>query len=117
MLRIRLQNKYFCGNGYYGYKIVLIKSNTARDSSAIEELGYYEASLKIAKNAKLSLDWSRLVYWLGQGVQINKSVLKLLQHSMFLKKLPCSKVLETAYGQSKTVVYTSDFVKKYRFKI
>ena len=113
MLRIRLQNKYKCGKGYFGYHISVLNTKTSRDGSPIEKLGYYEASFSSSKHAKLYINWSRLVYWLGKGVLFNKSVLKVLKSSSFFEQIIPANGISNTYKFSKKVHYIEEFSKNF----
>ena len=48
------------------YRIVVTDSRNARDSRAIEEIGYYNP---ISEPVELKIDEERAKYWLGVGAQ------------------------------------------------
>ena len=58
------------------YRIIVIDSRSARDSRAIEELGYYNP---VSDPVQLKIDADRAKYWLGTGAQPSDTCRGLLK--------------------------------------
>ncbi len=58
------------------YRIVVTDSRNARDSRAIEEIGYYNP---ISEPVELKIDEERAKYWLGVGAQPSDTCRGLLK--------------------------------------
>jgi small subunit ribosomal protein S16 len=61
------------------FRVVVIDSRTARDSSFVEILGHYNPRLK---PAKVEIDRERIDYWVKQGAQLSDTVRTLLKRHM-----------------------------------
>jgi small subunit ribosomal protein S16 len=66
---------------YASYRVVAIDSRKARESRAIEYLGFYLPYTK-----QLELNKERIQYWLGIGAQPSETVAGLLVRQGILKK-------------------------------
>lgn len=74
MLKIRLKR---AGNRNHPfYRVVVIDSRKARDSRAIEEIGYYNP---LEDPAVINVDRERVDYWTERGAQATDSVRTLLR--------------------------------------
>jgi ribosomal protein S16 len=62
------------------FHLVAMNQRAARDSKPIETLGIYDPRLHLGQTHK-TVEWSieRIKYWLAQGAQPSKSVVKLLE--------------------------------------
>ena len=58
------------------YRIVVTDSRNARDSRAIEEIGYYNP---VSEPVELKIDEERAKYWLGVGAQPSDTCRGLLK--------------------------------------
>ena len=58
------------------YRIVVTDSRNARDSRAIEEIGYYNP---VSEPVELKIDEERAKYWLGVGAQPSDRVSSLIK--------------------------------------
>ena len=58
------------------YRIVVTDSRNARDSRAIEEIGYYNP---VSEPIELKIDEERAKYWLGVGAQPSDTCRGLLK--------------------------------------
>ena len=58
------------------YRIVVTDSRNARDSRAIEEIGYYNP---VSEPVELKIDEERAKYWLGVGDQPSDTCRGLLK--------------------------------------
>ncbi len=58
------------------YRLVVIDSRSARDSRAIEEVGYYNP---MTQPAELKIDEERAKYWIANGAQPTDTVRGLLK--------------------------------------
>ena len=58
------------------YRIVVTYSRNARDSRAIEEIGYYNP---VSEPVELKIDEERAKYWLGVGAQPSDTCRGLLK--------------------------------------
>jgi len=56
------------------YHIVVTDKENARDGRFIEQIGYYDPALPIAK---AKVDHDRLAYWVGVGAQMSGRVSKV----------------------------------------
>jgi small subunit ribosomal protein S16 len=63
------------------FRVVVIDSRTARDSSFVEILGHYNPRLK---PAKVEIDRERVDHWIKQGAQLSDTVRTLLKRHMSL---------------------------------
>ena len=61
------------------FRVVVIDSRAARDSSFIEILGHYNPRLK---PARVEIDRERIDHWLKQGAQVSDTVRTLLKRHM-----------------------------------
>ena len=74
MLAIRLAR--FGAKKKPTYRVVVIEKERARDSRAVEVVGYYNP---VAKPAEVKLDHDRINYWLKSGAQPSDTVTRLLK--------------------------------------
>ena len=74
MLRIRL--KRAGGRNHPFYRVVVIDSRKARDSRAVEEIGYYNP---LEDPVVFNVDRERVAHWTSQGAQLTDSVKTLLK--------------------------------------
>ena len=58
------------------YRIVVTDSRNARDSRAIEEIGYYNP---VSEPVEMKIDEERAKYWLGVGAQPSDTCRGLLK--------------------------------------
>jgi small subunit ribosomal protein S16 len=58
------------------FRVVVIDSRVARDSSFVEILGHYNPR---TKPAKVEIDRERIEYWKGKGAQLSDTVRTLLK--------------------------------------
>ncbi|MDI6781905.1 MAG: 30S ribosomal protein S16 [bacterium] len=65
------------------YRIVVIDSRSARDSSVIEQVGYYHP---VSKETVVSFDEEKTLDWLKKGAQPSSTVYNLLGDKGLLKK-------------------------------
>ena len=61
------------------FRVVVIDSRMARDSSFVEIVGHYNPR---TKPAKVEIDRERIAYWVGRGAQLSDTVRTLLQRHM-----------------------------------
>jgi small subunit ribosomal protein S16 len=75
---VRLRLKRFGRRHRPFYRLTAMDARSARDSRAIEELGFYDPiETDDAKAAKFNEE--RVKYWLGQGAQPSNTVSNLLK--------------------------------------
>ena len=74
MLMIRLAR--FGGKKKPSYRLVVIDKERARDSSAIEVVGYYNP---VSTPATVVLKHDRIAHWLGVGARPSDTVSRLLE--------------------------------------
>ena len=60
------------------YRIVAIDSRAPRDGRFVENLGYYHP---VSDPARLSVDLSRVEYWVGQGAIVSPTVRSLVSRA------------------------------------
>lgn len=60
------------------YRICIMDRQRARDGKAIEEVGFYDTSVK-DKSKRVSLNMERIDYWLSVGAQPSEKVNALIQ--------------------------------------
>ncbi|OIP36324.1 30S ribosomal protein S16 [Candidatus Desantisbacteria bacterium CG2_30_40_21] len=65
------------------YRIVVMDSRSARNTKAIESVGYYHP---VAKEAGVSLDEEKILNWLEKGAEPSQTVHKLLSDKGLMKK-------------------------------
>jgi small subunit ribosomal protein S16 len=58
------------------FRVVVIDSRVARDSSFVEIVGHYNPRLK---PAKVEINRERIDYWLGKGARVSDTVRTLLK--------------------------------------
>lgn len=58
------------------YRVVVVDEDKKRDGAYIENLGYYNPSIK---PEKVKIDKKRVDYWKEKGAQITKAVRRLLE--------------------------------------
>jgi small subunit ribosomal protein S16 len=73
MLMIRLAR--FGAKKKPSYRVVVIDKERARDSRAVEVLGYYNP---VTQPATVKLKYDRVTHWLGVGAQPSTTVARLL---------------------------------------
>jgi len=79
MLKIRLK---YCGKKNYPiYKIVIMQSNSSRDSKDIKYLGFYNPITK-----EIKLDIPKIIENLKYGVQLTKTIKNLFIKIQILNK-------------------------------
>jgi small subunit ribosomal protein S16 len=76
MLAIRLAR--FGAKKKPTYRVVVIEKASARDSRAVEVVGYYNP---VAQPAEVKLDHERISHWLKSGAQPSDTVARLLKSS------------------------------------
>jgi small subunit ribosomal protein S16 len=74
MLAIRLAR--FGGKKKPSYRVVVIEKDSARDSRAVEVVGYY---CPVAEPAEVKLDHDRISHWMKSGAQPSDTVARLLK--------------------------------------
>ena len=62
------------------YRIVVADSRTARNGSAIEEIGRY---VPVSEPSLIEVNSDRAAYWLGVGAQPTEAVIALLNEVLF----------------------------------
>lgn len=75
MLKIRL--KRAGGRNHPFYRVVVVDSRRARDSRALEEIGYYNP---LEKPLVVNVDRERVSYWTERGAQLSDTVKTLLRN-------------------------------------
>lgn len=60
------------------YRVCVMDRRRARDSKAIEEVGFYDTSVA-DKAARVNLDMERIDYWLSVGAQPSEKVNALIK--------------------------------------
>lgn len=73
MIKIRLFRRGKKHKPYYN--IVIANSTTKRDGKFIEKVGSYDP---FKENNKVQLRNDRIIYWITQGAQPTKTILKFL---------------------------------------
>jgi small subunit ribosomal protein S16 len=58
------------------FRVVVIDSRTARDSSFVEIVGHYNPR---TKPARVEINRERIDYWIGKGAQVSDTVRTLLK--------------------------------------
>jgi len=74
VLTIRLRRAG--GRNHPFYRVVVIDSRRARDSRALEEIGYYNP---LETPSVIHVDRERVAHWTAQGAQVSDSVRSLLK--------------------------------------
>ena len=74
MVKIRMKRMGMKKHPFY--RIVVTDSRNARDSRAIEEIGYYNP---VSEPVELKIDEERAKYWLGVGAQPSDTCRGLLK--------------------------------------
>ncbi len=74
MLKIRLMKPGKSVKRQTHFKIVVMESKKARDSSFVEQLGYYNPSRKM-----LNIDLTKYEEWLKKGAQPTETVVSLVK--------------------------------------
>lgn len=74
MLMIRLAR--FGAKKKPSYRVVIIDKDRARDSKAVEVVGYYNP---VTQPATVHLEYDRVKYWMGVGAKPSDTVARLLQ--------------------------------------
>jgi len=74
MLMIRLAR--FGAKKKPSYRVVVIEKERARDSRAVEVVGYYNP---VSKPATVKLDHERIAHWLKQGARPSDTVSRLIE--------------------------------------
>ncbi len=74
MVKIRLRRMGTKNRPFY--RVVVSDSRKTPRASALEEVGYYNPR---SEPAEIKIDQERVEHWVGQGVQVSQSVLKLLR--------------------------------------
>ncbi len=65
----------FGKKGYPTYRIVIVDKRKNRNSDYLEKIGLYNPN---TEPKTISVDQTRLQYWLSKGVQVSEGVRKLL---------------------------------------
>lgn len=78
MAEVMIRLKRLGGKKKPHNRIIVISKTKARDSRAIEELGYYDAS---TNPPKLKLDAVRARFWMGRGAKPSPTVLQLIKRT------------------------------------
>ncbi len=76
MLMIRLAR--FGAKKKPTYRVVVIEKERARNSSAVEVVGFYNP---VAQPAEVKLDHGRIEHWLKVGAQPSDTVARLLKNN------------------------------------
>jgi small subunit ribosomal protein S16 len=76
MLMIRLAR--FGAKKKPTYRVVVIDKERARDSRAVEVVGFYNP---VSQPATVKLNYDRLNHWIGAGAQPSDTVARLLKSS------------------------------------
>jgi ribosomal protein S16 len=74
MLMIRLAR--FGAKKKPTYRVVVIEKERARDSRAVEVVGYYNP---VAQPAQVKLEHERIQHWVKRGAQLSDTVARLLK--------------------------------------
>ncbi len=74
MLMIRLAR--FGGKKKPSYRVVVIDKDRARDSRAVEVVGYYNP---VSQPATVNLKYDRVNHWIGVGAKPSDTVTRLLK--------------------------------------
>lgn len=74
MLMIRLAR--FGAKKKPTYRVVVIDKERARDSRAVEVIGFYNP---VAKPAQVNLNHERIAYWVGAGARLSDTVERLVK--------------------------------------
>ncbi len=74
MLMIRLAR--FGAKKKPSYRVVVIEKDRARDSRAVEVVGYYNP---VANPAKVHLNHERIAHWIKVGAKTSDTVARLLK--------------------------------------
>lgn len=82
MLKIRLKRTGKKGEPHY--RVVVMEAHKARDSKAIEELGYYNPR---TNPTTFDIDKERAAYWLSVGAQPTETVEQYFVKAGILKEL------------------------------
>jgi small subunit ribosomal protein S16 len=69
------------------FRVVVIDSRTARDSSFVEILGHYNPR---SKPALVAVDKDRMDYWLKKGAQPSDTVRTLIRRHLTALKTPAA---------------------------
>ena len=76
MLMIRLAR--FGAKKKPSYRVVVIEKERARNSSAVEVVGFYNP---VAQPTQVKLDHARIEHWMKQGAQPSDTVARLLKNN------------------------------------
>ncbi len=74
MLKIRLRRMGARNSPFY--RVVVSDSRNVPNAASIEEIGFYDPT---KKPAQVSIDASRIEYWVGQGAQLSPTVKNLVK--------------------------------------
>ena len=74
------------------FRVVVTDSRSARDSSFVEILGYYNPR---SKPAVVTVDTERVNYWIGKGAQPSDSVRTLIARHLTPAPAAAAPVAET----------------------
>jgi small subunit ribosomal protein S16 len=86
MLAIRLRKQGSKKRPFF--RVVVIDSRTARDSSFVEIVGHYNPR---TKPAKVLIDRERISYWVSKGAQLSDTVRTLMKrHATAPESVPDS---------------------------
>ncbi|MBX5493700.1 MAG: 30S ribosomal protein S16 [Bryobacteraceae bacterium] len=85
MLMIRLAR--FGAKKKPTYRVVVIEKERARDSRAVEVVGYYNP---VAQPAQVKLEHERIQHWLKRGAQLSDTVARLLKANQAPQQQPAA---------------------------
>lgn len=78
---VRLRLKRFGRRHRPYYRLCVMDQRSARNSSAIEELGFFDPLAKNEDENALKINAERVNYWLGVGAQPTDTVRSLLRRA------------------------------------
>jgi small subunit ribosomal protein S16 len=79
------------------FRLVVIDSRTARDSSFVEIVGHYNPR---TKPARVEINRERIDYWIGKGAQVSDTVRTLLKRHVTGSTAPAATPAETSAAAS-----------------
>jgi small subunit ribosomal protein S16 len=85
MLKIRLRRMGNRNRAFY--RVVVSDARKVPNSSAIEEVGYYDPT---TEPATISIDEERVQYWVDRGAQVSETVGKLRGRSNVAAAAPAT---------------------------
>ncbi len=96
MLKIRLQRRGRKGVAHY--RVVVAESTKARNSSVLDDLGFYNHT---QKPYKFDVDMDRLKDWLKKGAKPTETVAQILVKEKVLKEWRETKASTPSPGKKK----------------